>query len=236
MADPSKRVTRPGGSPRISAAATPLSFPGHPSTDKAAARKLYGTGLGGMVFGDGVQHRLGRICKGLNLNEGSINFIEDMLERMAPRDPLEELLVIQAALAYARVLHLTELANQQQSLESIRTINEYADRASNTYRRLMLGLAEYRRPPRGGDSFTAIRQANIAGQQLIQNRVEQTNDRATSEQGCDGIEDPAALPADTGGSGFTEIGSQAHETVGEIHGAQNSKRQRDKQAKRLAAR
>ena len=70
------------------------------------------------------------------------------------------------------------------TLKSIRTIHEYADRASNTFRRLMLILAEYRKPPRVGDSFTAIGQANIAGQQVVVNGG-QENGNATNEQGSD---------------------------------------------------
>jgi len=206
-----------------SATTTPFSLPGHPSTDKAAARKLYGTGLGGMVFGSAVQQRLGQLCSGVNLNDGGCNFIEDMLARMAPRDPLEEMLVIQAALAYARVLHLTEYANRQERLESIRTVNEYADRASNTYRRLMLALAEYRRPARGGDSFTAIRQANIAGQQVVQNGEVRTSKKATNEQGSEVSEAPQALPTDSKGPVVLAGLGTPREAVGTVHGAKDTR-------------
>ncbi len=170
-----------------------------------------------MVFGTAVQQRLGQLCSGVNLSDGGCSFIEDVLARMAPRDPLEELLVIQAALAYARVLHLTEYANRQESLESLRTVNEYADRASNTYRRLMLALAEYRRPPRGGDSFTAIRQANIAGQQVVQNGEVKGDKNATNEQGSGASEAPQALPTDTGRAGVPTSLRTPREAMGEVN-------------------
>jgi hypothetical protein len=78
------------------------------------------------------------------LAQSSMLYVDDLIERMAPRDPAEEMLVVQLVLTHARVLYLTDVANRQERLESIRTVHEYADRASNTYRRLMLALADYR--------------------------------------------------------------------------------------------
>lgn len=221
MTDRSTQGSDSASVPGTRVAPTTLKLPGHPSTNKAAARKLYGAGLGGMVFGSAVHQRLGQLCSGADLNDGSCNFIEDLLERMAPRDPMEELLVVQAAMAYARVLHLTELANQQESLESIRTVHEYADRASNTYRRLMLALAEYRRPPRVGDSFTAIRQANIAGQQVVQNGEVQGKRNATNEQGSGAREPPQTLPTDPRGAGVPAGRGVPHQAVGAVHRAED---------------
>ncbi|MDX9912004.1 MAG: hypothetical protein RBS39_09245 [Phycisphaerales bacterium] len=120
-----------------------------------------------------------------------------VISDMAPRDPAEEMLIAQMLFAHARVMRLTALANQQTGLDAIRVVNEYADRASNTYRRLMLALAEYRRPPRSGDTFAVVKQANIAGQQVIQNHENSTT-IATNEQGCrafpDGSQCPPAIP------------------------------------------
>jgi hypothetical protein len=119
-------------------------------------------------------------------------YARDVIERMAPRDAAEEMLVAQLLFAHARVMRLTEIANQQTGIDSIRVVHEYADRASNTYRRLMLALAEYRRPPRTGDTFAVVKQTNIAGQQVIQNHENSTTN-ATNEQGCK----PAGDDADT---------------------------------------
>lgn len=127
---------------------------------------------------------------------------------------------------------LTALANQQTGLESLRTVHEYADRASNTYRRLMLALAEYRRPPRAGDTFAVVKQANIAGQQVIQNH-ENSGANATNEQGCGrptgdaipGHTTPPALPADTGGAGIPAFVRAARETVEAVHRPPDARRQ-----------
>lgn len=132
-------------------------------------------------------------------------YAQDVIERMGPRDPAEELLVAQMLCSHARVLRLTDLANKQTTLEGLRVMNEYADRASNTFRRLMLALAEYRRPARSGDLFAVVRQANIAGQQVVSNHRE--SGQATNEQGSGTAGDPAAerrrgeaLPADGAGA------------------------------------
>lgn len=98
---------------------------------------------------------------GVSLDKSAVTYADDLIQRMAPRDPLEEMLVVQALMAHARVLHLTDLANRQTDLDSIRIMNEYAYKASNTFRRLMLALPEYRRSPRSGHTFTAIKHANI---------------------------------------------------------------------------
>ncbi|QKK09290.1 MAG: hypothetical protein HND58_14745 [Planctomycetota bacterium] len=202
-----------------------LTLPGDPATNKAAARKLHGPGLGGMVYGNAVAHRMKLLCGGFDVGDSGCNYIADLLERMAPRDPLEEMLVVQAALAHARVLHLTEHANRQERLESIRTVNECADRASNTYRRLMLALREYRKPPRSGDTFTAIRQANIAGQQVVQNGEISGSRNATNEQGSKPPEAPQALPADPGGVDVLARLSRPREAVGGVHRAEDARGQ-----------
>lgn len=213
-----------------------LTLPGDPVTDKAAARKLHGPGIAGMVYGNAVAQRMNLLCGGFEVSDSGGNYIADMLERMAPRDPLEEMLVVQAALAHARVLHLTEHANRQERLESIRTVNEYADRASNTYRRLMLALHEYRKPPRSGDTFTAIRQANIAGQQVVQNGEIPASRNATNEQRSEPAEPPKALPAESGGLGVVAGLGNPREALGAVHGAEDGRGKGRESDERLEAR
>ncbi|NOG54735.1 MAG: hypothetical protein HND57_10480 [Planctomycetes bacterium] len=164
---------------------------GDPESNPAAARQVHTSALSGAVYAEAIGPRFAALFHGLNLGQSAMTFVEDMLRRMAPRDPLEEMLAVQALLAHARVLHLSTLANQQQTPDGIRVIHEYADRASNTYRRLMLALAEYRKPPRGGNSFTAVKQANIAQQQLVMNEKKALPENATNELGFehDGITD-----------------------------------------------
>src|SRR5450432_232553 len=89
----------------------------------------------------------------------------DLIRRMEPRDPVEEMLVAQMVWMHGRVVQLTRIASAQKNLEWSALMNEQADRAANLFRRQMLALAEYRRPRKR--SFTAIKQANIAGQQVV---------------------------------------------------------------------
>jgi hypothetical protein len=154
----------------------------------------------------------------LGLHISAKDFVREFLDGIKPRDPMEELLAVQALLAHIRVLRLTVLSSDQSTLPALQSAHEYADRASNTFRRLMLALHEYRKPPRTPDSFTAIKQANIAQQQVVQNGKSQI-ENTTNEQGCQS--EPPALPADSEGPGFAEILGQPQQAVGAQHRAAN---------------
>ncbi len=199
------------------------------STDPKAARLLHGSILPAAVYSNACRQRLAGIFGDVDLGASAITYADDLIERMAPRDPAEEMLIVQMLMAHSRVMHLTSLANVQECLEPLRIVNEYADRASNTYRRLMLALAEYRRPLRGGDSFTAIKQANIAGQQVVMNGATTPSENATNEQGsaprADPREAPAALPAEPRGAGIAPVIGAAREAVGAINGAEDARGQ-----------
>jgi hypothetical protein len=93
---------------------------------------------------------------------------DDLIRRFKPRDPIEEMLIAQMIWIHARVANLTSHATSQHNLKWYALMGEQAERAANLFRRQMLALAEYRRPR--GRSFTAIRQANIAGQQVVNSR------------------------------------------------------------------
>ncbi len=99
------------------------------------------------------------------------------------------MLIAQLLFTHSRITRLTYLANQQDSPKSIAILNEYADRATNTYRRQMLALAEYRKPPRQGDTIAFVNQANIAGQQVVQNGG-RADEKSTNEQGCNAFNGP----------------------------------------------
>lgn len=93
----------------------------------------------------------------------------DVLRQMNPRDPMEKMLIAQALWNHGRIAHLTELVALEKSYKGIRILNEAIDRAGNTFRRQMLALSEYRRPPQPGGTVNRINQANIANQQIVQN-------------------------------------------------------------------
>jgi hypothetical protein len=153
---------------------------GDPTKDAAAARKLHQGVLAGAVYAKMLLPQL-RTMLPPALVESSLPYVQDMIDRFAPRDPLEEMLVLQAIVTHIRALHLAGMAAEQRGLDSIRTCNEYADRACNTLRRLTMALAEMRRPPRS-DSFTAIKQTNIAGQQVVLNGGPAQTENSTNEQ------------------------------------------------------
>ncbi|MCC6230527.1 MAG: hypothetical protein IT432_15035 [Phycisphaerales bacterium] len=203
----------------------------NPDTDPASARAIHGKTMAGVVYANALRQRIAGMFP-IPLHASAMLYVDDLIERMAPRDPAEEMLVVQLVLTHVRTLHLTDLANRQERLESIRTVHEYADRASNTYRRLMLALAEYRRPPRTGDTFAVVKQTNIAGQQVIQNHENPTKN-ATNEQGSksepgDTRSTPAippALPADTGGISCPSFIRTAGEALDAIHRPTDTRRQ-----------
>jgi hypothetical protein len=70
----------------------------------------------------------------------------DFVDSMAPRDPLEKLMLEQLLLNHVRVLQLSQQACAQSGPETIRILNECADRASGAFRRLITAFAEYRKP------------------------------------------------------------------------------------------
>jgi hypothetical protein len=156
---------------------------------------------------------------------------------MAPRDALEEMLIIQAIVTHARALHLNHLATRQERPITVRTVNEYADRASNTYRRLMLALAEYRRPPRPAANFTAIGQANVAQQQVVVNHENPQGGKAANEVGCPGrTEAPPRLSADSRGAEIAPGSGAGREAVDPVHGPEDRRGQAAVQPERGEAR
>ena len=223
--------------------AVELAVNADPNTDRESARRVHLEAMLGGVYANSIGTRIREMFGGLDLNKSAMLHARDVLERMAPRDPMEEMLIAQALAAHARVMHLTTLANSQERLENIRTVHEYADRATNTFRRLMLALAEYRKPPKAGDSFTAIKQANIAGQQVVMNSENSPKENTTNEQGSSHAQadhhppkPPEALPADAGGPGIPPSLRGPRAAVGASHGTDNTRRQGSKPDELLEAR
>jgi hypothetical protein len=122
---------------------------GDPRTEPGAARTVHGPVLVGAMYLQVVRAQISQIIKGSQLRDSIMVYIEEMATQMAPRDPFEEMLVAQAMLTHIRVLSLTQRAVQATEAEQLRILNDYADRASNTYRRLMLAMKDYRRPAGG---------------------------------------------------------------------------------------
>lgn len=206
---------KPAKTPPASPPSPPPETP-DPYATPEVARAVHGKSMAGIVYANALAQRIAKMFP-RSLTKSAMVYMEDLIQRMDPRDPVEEMLVVQLVLTHARVLHLTDWANRQESLERLRGVNECADRASNTYRRLMLALPEYRRPP-SSSSFTAIRQANFASQQLIQSNETGTT---TNEQGCQA----PLLSADTSGPLVPPGVGAAREAVAAIYRTTDAERQ-----------
>jgi len=152
------------------------------------------------IHTNGLSNRIERMIEGIDLAETSDGFVEHVFNSMGPRDPAEEMLISQPIIAHTRAMQLADLAMSRTDIDQIRIINEYADKAANTYRRLMLALDEYRRPRRGGDNYTQIQQANIANQQIVDNREISNEKNTTNEQGFKSTSNKAAIQVDTRGA------------------------------------
>jgi hypothetical protein len=100
--------------------------------------------------------------------KGAETFVAGLKESVQPRDAIENMLMMQMAWTHARLAKLSAIAHNQKETNNVRIVNEACDRAASTFRRQMLTLSEYRRPPRS-DAFYAIRQANVANQQVVAN-------------------------------------------------------------------
>lgn len=174
-------------------------LPGDPRTSAEHRQSLHGKMIAALVYSAQLTHMgdAGGVAA-----DTAFDHAGDLIERMKPRDPLEEMLCVQAMWTHARLAHLSRLANQQENLDTVKVVHDYCDRAANTFRRLMLALREYRRPARPSQSFTAIKQANVAQQQVIQNAANGgfVTGTASNEQasGTNAGERPQALPADRG--------------------------------------
>jgi hypothetical protein len=152
---------------------------------------------------------------------------------MQPRDPAEEMLVQQLVWTHARIGYLTAKANYQAGLKQLQVVTEALERAHNTYRRLVLTLAEYRNP-RVARNFTAIGQLNQAEQQVVQANAyaapatsptaappapagEPERENATNEKGF--APGAPALPPVGGGVGRAAAVGRARAAVAEHAGA-----------------
>ena len=182
-------------------------------SDPEGARMIYMRMMTSFVLREQVQLFSGTEGP---INEAAGTFFRDFETRMTPRDAVEEMLLAQMAWTHARLAYLSTISTKQQSVKWFQLVHEAADAASNTFRRQMLALAEYRRPPRA--SFTAIAQANIAQQQVVQNRNPELAN-PTNEQGSLGEahHGAKALPAHDSGVGGVEEVRSARAAVAAEH-------------------
>jgi hypothetical protein len=162
---------------------------------------------------------------GSNMDDTAFSYVADTLLRMNTRDPFEEMLVMQALWSHTRLGRLNNIANQQTQPNHLQIVNDACDGAANTFRRQMLALAEYRQPRKTGDSFTAIKQANFAQQQVVQNgeNGKLPEQKPSNEQGSESAA-PKALSSHNVGTGIPSGERPAGETVGAIDRAEDAGR------------
>jgi hypothetical protein len=91
----------------------------------------------------------------------------ELLRRLDPQDAIEQMMVEQMLWMHGRLAHLNYYAALQTRNKPIQVLHTAADRLANTLRRHMMAFADYRNP--GRKRFTAVRQANIAQQQIVTN-------------------------------------------------------------------
>jgi len=167
------------------------------------------------ALGGGVLNKQYKAIFGF-ATESAGAFIDAIRDSVHPRDTLEQMLILQMAWTYVRLARLSSIANDQTDSKCLRVVNDACDRAANTYRRQMLALAEYRRPPRG--PFVAVRQANIAQQQVVQNAEIRKSEsgNGSNEQGSAA---PKALPPHAERADFIAAGRAEPQAVAVEHRA-----------------
>jgi hypothetical protein len=105
---------------------------------------------------------------------------EDLLRRIDPQDPIEQMLSEQIIWMHARLAFLNYFASIQTKKSPMQLMHSAADRLANTLRRHMMAFADYRNP--GRKRFTAVRQANIAHQQIVSNHSQPAAEKLDDPQ------------------------------------------------------
>lgn len=83
----------------------------------------------------------------------------DLIRRLCPRDPVEELLVAQMLWTHARAARLSRVSLEQKSLDWFKAYSAEFERSSNLFRRQMKAFDEHRKPRR---QFVLTRRASPA--------------------------------------------------------------------------
>jgi hypothetical protein len=154
---------------------------------------------------------------------GAISF----QEHMETGDGLERLAISQILVTNARVMWLSKLLTEQTNTKAIAIISAAIDSGISTFVRLVRTLDEYRRP-RIANTTVSIGQANVAGNQLVQNIQ---NQEATVKHGNQSKIDlnrapinAEVVPANTRGITVTPKSHSTNTAVDKKHGATKPRR------------
>jgi hypothetical protein len=172
--------------------------PATPIRDADAARHVYIDSVAAVYIGSTNSY----VVSGDEKHRGTEMFLQGLKDSVKPRDALEEMLVNMAAATYARFMRLNKRAAEQDTRDNVAVVNHAADQAANAFRKLMLGLTEYRRP-RGMKVFAP--HANVGQYQQVNYQDGNAQDgNGSNEQGLSREREPVPpLPVLSGGFGCT---------------------------------
>ena len=205
-------------------ASQPIALPPDPAGQRKALKNIFIDKVGANVFAGQMRPFVGYTedDAGQSARDGAEAFVRAIKESVQPRDAVEEMLVLQMAWTHARLAVLSSVKSNQEAIGALRAINDACDRCAGTFRKLMLALSEHRRPAQVG--FVAIKQANVANQQVVQH-VNQTIESPEFRKPIASNEQGSALPAVGEGAGILAGDGAAQPAVEAQHRPQNGGRE-----------
>jgi hypothetical protein len=151
----------------------------------------------------------------------------EFLEEMCPRDALERLALSQLLLVHGRVAWLSKLLPAQPDAESLGIVSEACERALGSFGRLMRSFRDYREP-KNSSTTVSIGQANVAGQQVVQNLMKEErrekNDEQTRIRRETGAASRPPLPPHEGRIALPADRHSTKPAVDKKHGSKNGRR------------
>jgi hypothetical protein len=155
-------------------------------------------------------------------SETAFDFVEQHLERLAPRDPLERMLAIQLLWQHVRIATLCVRETQTGDPKEAAAIRAGIEQAMNTFRRQARTLRELQAPR--PTNFIRGGQVNVGDGQVISNTQINEAPNAENELGMD-HDGEAGVPALSGGSSEPRSVDTPRQAVDAVHRAQNGGRQ-----------
>ncbi len=202
-AKPRKRSRKPPDPAGAPPASTPhagalAKAPADVDAERAARIRAI-PGMHTPVVGRNVyRSQLGDFSQDAALHETSLDHVAHSLRRMATRGPAGGDAHRPGDLDAHPPCSPVDPCRAQTGVDQVRVMNEACERAAGTYRKLMLALADYRRPPRPDGPVTI--QTNVAHNQLVTHGTPAAKQIPSNEQGSS--RPPQALLPHTVGAGF----------------------------------
>ncbi len=136
------------------------------STNASGCERSEGHGEGATIIGDPMQALLELALQADARSSAWIGPVaRELFAQLDPQDSAEKMLITQMIATFSRSMFLSRNANIQKNQKWFALYSSECDRTMDLYRKQMQTLIEYRRPRRR--MFTAIRTANIVGQQVV---------------------------------------------------------------------